>query len=245
MAGNQPPAIGITCTGIRTEQAHQILRYGQNQTYIQALVRAGAAPLLVPQLVDETLLRTLYERLDGLLLSGGEDIDPAHFGEPVHEKCGLITPERDKTELTLTRWALEEGKPLLAICRGIQVLNVALGGSLYQDIAAQVPRAIKHTPQADSPRDRPSHAVTIAPDTQLARIVGTSLLEVNSLHHQAIKDVAPGLTVTAQAPDQLVEAVEIANHPFAIGVQWHPEDLAPNDFRAQQLFDTLVGACQP
>lgn len=215
------------------------------------MARAGAAPLLIPNLTDETLLRTLYDLLDGLLLSGGEDVDPAHYGEPRHEKCGPVSPDRDEVELTLTRWAMDEGKPLLAICRGIQVLNVALGGSLYQDIQAQVQGAGKHDWRPGTPRNHLSHTVIVVPHTRLAHILGAlnsprPLYWVNSLHHQAIKDVAPGLTVAARAPDGIVEAVEAEDHPFAIGVQWHPEELAADsmDVRAQRIFDALVEACQ-
>jgi putative glutamine amidotransferase len=242
MTSKRPPIIGITCSTI--QEGHSSTRFGQNGTYIDAVVRAGAAPLLIPQLTDRTLLRTLYEKLEGLLLSGGEDIDPARYGEPLHEKCGRITPERDETELTLARWAVDEEKPLLAICRGIQVLNVALGGSLYQDIQAQVPEAVPHTWYPNHPRDLRSHQVTVAPQTHLARILKATSLAVNSLHHQAVKDVAPRLAVTALAPDQLIEAVEVKDHPFAVAVQWHPEELAPDDSGAQGLFDALIESCQ-
>lgn len=134
--------------------------------------------------------------------------------------------------------------PLLAICRGIQVLNVAQGGTLYQDIGAQVPEAIQHTWYPDHPRNYLAHTVAVTPGTHLARLAGKTTLSVNSGHHQAVKDLAPGLTVSAYAPDQLVEAVEVEGHPFAAGVQWHPEDLAPDDTPSQRLFDALVEACQ-
>jgi putative glutamine amidotransferase len=217
---------------------------GQNQTYIDALARAGAVPLLLPQLLDRVMLRAMYERVDGILLPGGEDIDPARYGEPLHERCGAITSDRDEMELTLAQWAVAERKPLLAICRGIQVLNVALGGTLFQDIKAQVPGALNHTWYPDYPRDRLSHQVEVIPQTDLARIVGDVALPVNSLHHQAIKDLACGLVVTARAPDQIIEAVEADGHPFALGVQWHPEELAACDERAQGLFNALVTACR-
>lgn len=244
MTGKRPPTIGIICSTIQAEHGDGPSRYGQNQTYIDAMVRAGAAPLLIPQLVDESLLGKLYEGLDGLLLPGGEDIHPTRYGEAIHEKCGRITPERDETELTLTRWAVDDGLPLLAICRGIQVLNVALGGSLYQDIQAQVPGAVAHTWYPNHPRDLRSHDVTISPGTRLADILGATSMGVNSLHHQAVKEVAPRLVVTARAPDELVEALEVEDHPFAVAVQWHPEELAPVDAPAQRLFDALVEASQ-
>jgi len=258
------PTIGITCLDDRPIQDQHCPRFGQSQAYVHALTRAGAASLLIPPLpalspsislrtssvegTDQTLLRTLYELLDGLLLAGGEDVDPACYGEPRHEKCGPVSPDRDKAELTLTRWAMDDGKPLLAICRGIQVLNVALGGSLYQDIQAQARGADKHDWHPGYPRNRLSHKAIVTPQTRLAHILGSlnsprSLcIPVNSLHHQAIKDVAPGLTVAARAPDKIIEAVEAEAHPFAIGVQWHPEELADNDVQAQRIFDALVEA---
>lgn len=239
MAGNRPPTIGITCTSI---QGKSPSRLGQNQTYIDALVRAGAAPFLIPHLTGRAMLASLFRLLDGLLLPGGGDIAPARFGEPRHEKCGVPSPERDETELTLARWAMDDGKPLLAICRGIQVLNVALGGSLYQDIQAQILNAERHDWYPGYPRDHLPHSVELDPQARLAEIVGATSLHVNSLHHQSLKDVAPGLTVVARAPDGVIEAVEAMDHPFAIGVQWHPEELAGGDARAQRLFDAFVQA---
>ena len=244
------PTIGITCLNDHPTQDQHSPRFGQNQAYFHAVARAGGAPLLIPNLTDKTLLRTFYDLLDGLLLSGGGDVDPAHYSEPRHEKCGTVSPDRDEVELTLTRWAMDHGKPLLAICRGIQVLNVALGGSLYQDIQAQVPGADEHNYRYPTyPRNRLSHTITVAPQTRLAHILSPSssphpLYWVNSLHHQAVKDVAPELTVTARAPNNVIEAVEAEEHPFAIGVQWHPEELADDDAQAQRIFDALVEACQ-
>ena len=259
MTNKRLPTIGITCLDDQPTQDQHPPRFGQSQAYVHAVTRAGAASLLIPPLpvlspvegTDKTLLRTLYERLDGLLLSGGEDVDPAYYGEPRHEKCGPVSPDRDEAELTLVRWAMDDEKPLLAICRGIQVLNVALGGSLYQDIRAQVRGADKHDWRPGYPRNRLSHTAIVAPQTRLAHILGPlnspcPLYWVNSLHHQAIKDVAPGLTVAARAPDNVIEAVEAEGHPFAIGVQWHPEELAAisRDVRSQRIFDALVEACQ-
>jgi putative glutamine amidotransferase len=177
-----------------------------------------------------------------LLLPGGGDIDPVQYGEARNEKCHQPSAERDGTELALARWAMDGGMPLLAICRGIQVLNVAMGGSLFQDIQSQIPGAERHDWYPNYPRDRLSHAVAVNPGTRLARIAGAISLPVNSLHHQSIKDLAPGLVETGRSPDGIIEAVEAPDHPFAIGVQWHPEELAGRDARAQRLFDSLVEA---
>lgn len=230
----------------------------QSQTYLQALIRAGAAPVLIPHLSDPALLRAVYERLDALLLPGGGDIAPHNYGKLPHPKCGPPDPDRDGTELALVRWCVQDNKPLLAICRGIQVLNVALGGNLYQDIEAQVPGAGRHDWYPDHPRDLLAHPVSVVPGTRLAAILeferasppgpvsgGAIELEVNSLHHQAIWELAPGLNVAARAPDGIVEAVEVEGHPFALGVQWHPEELAQEDARAQEMFDALVQAIYP
>jgi putative glutamine amidotransferase len=243
MTLRRPPVIGITCTEIQAERAERPPKIGQNQTYVRALNRAGAAPVLIPHITKEPRLRALYLLLDGLLLPGGEDVDPAHYGERVHEKCRAIDPQRDEMELMLARWAMDDGKPLLAICRGIQVLNVALGGSLYQDIQAQVPSAERHDWYPGYPRHQRPHTVAILPGTRLANILEATTLPVNSLHHQALKDVAPGLIVTARAPDGIIEGVEADGHPFAVAVQWHPEELADIDPGAQHLFDALVEAC--
>lgn len=217
-------------------------RFGQSQTYVNAIARSGGAPVLIPLLEDLDLLRAMYDRLDALLLPGGEDIDPAYYGEAVHARCGTISAVRDRVELILIRWAVEDNMPLLAICRGIQVLNVALGGSLYQDIAAQLPTAGRHDWYPGFPRDHAAHQVEIAAGSRLAHLIATPTLPVNSFHHQAIKGLAPGLTVTALAPDGIVEAVEMDGYPFGLGVQWHPEELAPQDAQAQRLFEAFIAA---
>jgi putative glutamine amidotransferase len=239
-----PPTIGIVCMDDRPKKNEHAPRFGQNQSYAHAVARAGAAPLLIPLLADEALLRALYDRMDGLLLPGGVDVHPKRYGEPIHVKCGAISEIRDEVEMALIRWAMADHKPLLAICRGIQVLNVALGGSLYQDIKAQAPQASRHDWYPRYARNHLAHSVAMAPDSRLAYLVGTDSLPVNSLHHQAVKDVAPGLVVTARAPDGIIEAVEGEGPPFVLGVQWHPEEMAADDDRAQRLFDALVAACE-
>jgi putative glutamine amidotransferase len=244
MRNGRPPTIGITCAEIETPEPERPSLCGQNLTYVRALVRGGAAPLLLPPLTDKARLRSLYELLDGLLLPGGEDVGPSNYGETVLEHCGRVSPERDETELILASWAMAEGKPLLAVCRGLQVLNVAQGGSLFQDIGAQIPGADRHDWYPGFPRNKLTHTVSVSPASRLATILGTMSLGVNSLHHQSLKVLAPGLRVVAQAPDGVVEAAEADDHRFALGVQWHPEELAHADDPAQRLFDSLVQACQ-
>jgi len=241
---SRPPVIGITCTFLPPQTKETPPRFGQNQSYIRPADKAGAAPLLIPLLTDKDQLRQLFDLLDGLLLPGGEDVDPARYGQPPHENLRQVSPLRDATELTLARWAMEEGRPLLAICRGIQVLNVALGGSLYQDIQSQLPQAQNHDWFPGYPRNHLSHPVQVAPDSRLAGILGTTTLSVNSLHHQAVQDIAPGLEAVAWSPDGVCEALEAPGHPFALGLQWHPEELVDDDPRAQQIFDAWVEACR-
>jgi putative glutamine amidotransferase len=200
-------------------------------------------------MTDKDQLRAVFQKLDGLLLSGGVDIHPTCYGEAIHDQCGRIDADRDEVELTLTGWALEDGKPLLGVCRGIQVLNVALGGSLYQDIKTQLPGALDHAWDPEYPRQHLAHTITVTPASRLAQILAARSLSVNSLHHQAIKGLAPSLIATARASDGIIEAVEVSSHsaeghPFALGVQWHPEDLAPNGARQQALFDSLIEACR-
>jgi putative glutamine amidotransferase len=240
MCDKRIPRIGITCMTILAENYSP--RVGMSQSYIRALLEAGAAPLLIPNIADKAVLRAVYQRLDGLLLPGGGDIDPAHYGEARHVNCNEPSAERDDTELALARWAMEGGMPVLAICRGIQVLNVALGGSLIQDIQSQIAGAQRHDWYPNHPRDRLSHSVAVRPDTRLARIAGTRSLEVNSLHHQSVKDLAPGLVETGRSTDGIIEAVEAPDHAFAVGVQWHPEELVGGDARARRLFAAFVEA---
>jgi len=231
------PLIGIPCFSASEEEP---AFFGQNQSYIRAVEREGGIPLLIPFLSDDSL-EEVASRLDGLLLAGGGDVSPARYGEANLYSRGL-NEERDRVELFLARWALSHGLPLLAICRGIQVLNVAAGGSLYQDIASQVPGALKHDYYPHYPRHHLAHAVVVEPGTRLAKLVGDGRLRVNSLHHQAVKEVAPGLVVSARAEDGLVEGLEHPQHPFALGVQWHPEELVDKAPVMRRLFEGFVEA---
>lgn len=212
------------------------------QVYIQRLGLAGAAPIIVPLLRSDDALRAIYERLDGLFLAGGVDVDPSYYGESPHPKLGDVNRDRDRVELALLRWALEDDMPILAVCRGIQVLNVAAGGTLYQDIEAQVPHAIRHNYHKVKPRNYRAHEVTVEPGSRLSTVMGTQAISVNSLHHQAVKDVAPTFRATARAVDGIIEGIEGLNGHFAVGVQWHPEALAEEDAAMQALFDRFVDA---
>jgi putative glutamine amidotransferase len=216
-----------------------------SQRYILTLTDAGALPWMVP-LVDDETLRGIYEELDGGFLPGGADIDPATYGRDPHPLCDKTDPARDRVEVALARWALADGKPVLGVCRGMQLINVAAGGSLYQDLAEQLPGALKHDyfPFAGQgfTRDYLAHEVTVAEGTRLARTFGAGALRVNSMHHQGVRELGAGLVATAHAPDGLVEALEGSDGSYLVAVQWHPEALTDADERPRRLFAEFVEA---
>jgi putative glutamine amidotransferase len=240
MSTQSQPLIGITAGLIENSSGVLVCQLGQ--AYVTAVQRAGGIPMVIPVGIDEAALASLLSRLDGVLLSGGGDIDPALFNAAPHPKVYGISPERDTLEIALVKAALEMDKPLLAICRGIQVLNVALGGGLHTHIQDQVEHSLKHDWFPKFPRDKLAHTVSLTCESQLDQIYGTDEIRVNSLHHQGISRVGEGLTATAFAPDGLVEGLEVKNTTFALGVQWHPECL-PDDPGTQNLFSTFIQAC--
>lgn len=206
--------------------------------YITAVMRAGALPLLFPLVDNEDAWKAMIDKVDGLIFSGGEDIDPRHFGEEIHPRCGDIIPERDAQELFGYKYLKSTGKPFLAICRGVQIMNVAEGGTLYQDISSQLPHiTIEHSqPQTLDG----AHRVDFVAGTRLQDLVGSGRAAVNSRHHQVVKDIAPGLIANAWSEDKLVEGLEFENGYPGIGVQWHPENLSPSRPDMQNLFNWLV-----
>ncbi|MEO8200879.1 MAG: gamma-glutamyl-gamma-aminobutyrate hydrolase family protein [Gemmatimonadota bacterium] len=240
------PLIGIT-----TQTLHSIdgipeglpSSWMMNQRYLYAVAESGGAPLMVPLIDDDSeTLRAIYDRLDGILIPGGVDMDPHTFGEERSPRLGRTDAARDAVELALTRWAIEDKKPLLGLCRGSQVINVALGGTLYQDLEAEYPPAIKHDyfPNAGFARDYLAHPVEVARGSRLGDILDRDDVRVNSMHHQGVKQLAPGLVVNAVAPDGLIEGLESSNGHFMVGVQWHPESLVDHDAGMRQLFRTFI-----
>jgi len=217
--------------------------WAMSQRYVLALANAGAIPWLIP-LVDDETLRGIYEKLDGVFLPGGADIDPASYGETPHPLCDKTDRERDRVELALATWAIADGKPVLGVCRGMQLINVAAGGSLYQDIAEQKQDAIKHDyfpfGRQTFQRDYLAHEVSIEPETRLAKVFGAGALRVNSMHHQAIREIGQGLTPTAVASDGLIEGLESDDGNYVVAVQWHPESLTDSQASARRLFEDFV-----
>jgi putative glutamine amidotransferase len=215
-------------------------RTGVNAAYVRATVRAGGVPLILSPLIGTGRTGEVLEAVDGLVLTGGEDVDPAHYGQGPHPRLGNVDPARDAFELALFRDAQARGMPVLAICRGIQLVNVALGGTLWQDIPTDRPGAIDHNRTGD--RDDRSHPVEIQPGSRLARALETTRCEVNSFHHQSIRDLAPGLLVTGRAPDGEIEGVESTGQdPWLLAVQWHPEEFHHHGQAPDHgLFDALT-----
>lgn len=236
------PIIGCTTYRKTITQERPIDMYGLMPSYVEAILAAGGTPLLIPLGLSDEDLQTVFERIDGVLLPGGGDIEPGVYNGQMHPTMWGIDPERDRTEFFMARSAARDGKPFLAICRGIQVFNVALGGTLWEDIPSLAPSEVVHQAPNDLPRTHLAHAVDVQPGSRLARQLGKSHTWVNSLHHQAVRRLAADLVATACAPDGLIEGVEIPGHLFAVGVQWHPENLIHDDPGMLGLFKGLVAA---
>ena len=240
------PVIGIatqTLPGIPGERPRC---WVMGHRYVEALSQAGAVPWLIPLMPHAPdVTAALCDKLDGIFLTGGVDVDPSRYGEPRHPLCGTTDPDRDAIELFLLDHAVKTGKPVLAVCRGLQILNVAMGGTLYQDVLAQVPAALKHdyfpTPLSPS-RAYLAHPITVDTSSRLGHILGEPVVPVNSMHHQAIKQLAAGLRPTATAPDGIIEAVEGTGRAFVVAVQWHPEELADTQPGMGRLFTEFVAS---
>jgi putative glutamine amidotransferase len=228
------PVIGITC-----HQDYSTNKLTVNKHYIHAVEKNGALPLLLPDVTAFDMVLNHCDIIDGLILAGGVDVDPRFFGEqPIG--TGEITPERDSYEMALAGEFLAKDKPILAICRGLQVLNICAGGDIYQDINARPERVIKHMQQA--PKWYPTHRVSVKDDSKLGKILGKSQLQVNSFHHQAPRRVGPGFQATAWSEDGIIEAIESDSHRFIIGIQWHPEQMLSRS-EQRKLFQAFIKSC--
>jgi putative glutamine amidotransferase len=206
--------------------------------YCRAIYGAGGMPVILPPVASRSALRKILRRLDGIVISGGNfDIHPSFYGEKPIAALGAINQERTEFELTLIDEALKHDMPLLGVCGGAQAINVVLGGSLYQDIATQLPNADEHEQGA---KPQSGHRIKIHNATHLRRIVRTGALKVNTTHHQAVKTLGKGLVVNATAQDGLIEGIESPCHKFVMGVQWHPEALALRDSRQRRIFSTFI-----
>lgn len=243
---NYCPVIGIPC---RTDTSGFYPGRpvdAQNVSYSRAVMDSGGIPILIPVQVQGDKLKTLFDRVDGLLFSGGGDVDPSYYHQsPLVDNLSDIQRDRDEHEIKLLQMAVEAKKPFFAICRGIQVMNVATGGSLWQDLASQNPHTIRHDfyySDDQLPRNYIAHEVQVEKASLLYKIVQADRLPVNSLHHQAIQTISPMLRASGRAADGVVEALEVPDHPFALGVQWHPEDLYGEYSEAKKIFDAFIDA---
>lgn len=232
----EQPLIGMV------EMGSGLFRRYMKSKYINALSSCGAQPVLLPDSCEEDALRNAFASCNGLLLPGGADINPSLYGETPHAKCGSPNAVRDTAEPYLLKLALEQGKPVLGICRGCQMLNVALGGSLWQDIGEMDGKHSEH--MSFLRRGRHVHTVTLTGSGLLPHTNGRSVQGVNTMHHQAIRRLAPCLETAAVSGDGIVEALQMKDGSFLLGVQWHPEHLFPKDSFARDIFRSFADACR-
>lgn len=231
------PLIGITTSRISSRYGYPTISLPE--AYTQAVQRAGGVPILIPLSLDPAALQTILFTLDGVLFSGGGDIHPHRYGAPVHPLVDSVDEDRDEVELTLVSLVLERKLPFLGICRGLQLINVALGGSLYEDLGTQYPGSLEHDCFLTYGRDYLAHPVRVESGSQLSEILQSDNVQVNSLHHQGVRVLAPGLRCTAQAPDGVIEAFELPDYLFGLAVQWHPEWL-PGNMAMRGLFEAFI-----
>jgi putative glutamine amidotransferase len=240
------PVIGVATQTLPAVPGERPPCWVMGRSYVEELRKVGGVPWVIPLLPhDPDTLHEIFSHLDGVFITGGVDVDPTCYGEEKSPLCGTIDPDRDAVEIALLKHALERHLPVFAVCRGIQILNVACGGTLYQDITTQVPAALKHDhfPTPANPNRRfLAHDITVKAGTRLSRILGEAVVPVNSMHHQAIKELAPNLAPTAFAPDGIIEGVEGTNGQYIVAVQWHPEELTESQPGMQRLFSTFVDA---
>ncbi len=240
------PVIGITPdfnAGDRADMGGGEPTYFLRARYVRAIEELGGVPLILPLATDPALRRRLIDTLDGVLFTGsGPDLSPSLYGERQRYRFRVMSRQRSDFELALARLAVKHGTPVLGICGGMQTINVALGGSLFQDIPSQIARALPH--RQAKPATALSHAVTVKPGSLLWRIVRQDHIRVNSSHHQSVKQLAPSLTASAVAPDGVIEAVESSHHPFLLGLQWHPEFLFDRYEIHRRLFQAFLKAAR-
>ena len=233
------PLIGLTAWRSDSGKGYKFMSV--TEEYSKAILEAGAIPMLIPLGLSEEDLSELRSRLDGLLLTGGGDIHPSTYQTAMHETVRGVDPDRDSQEYNLAKGAIENRMPFLGICRGLQMINIVQGGTLYTHVKTQHPGAIDHDFTGKYPRDKISHPIRIEEGSRLAEIIEEPLIQVNSLHHQGVRELGKDLTPVAYAPDGLIEGFEMESHPFGLAVQWHPEWVF-GEHRTPALFEAFVHA---
>jgi putative glutamine amidotransferase len=235
------PLIGIPCQADFREGSKRPI-YANNRAYVHALEDAGGIPVLIPILNDISVLEALLTRLDGLLLSGGGDIDSLRYQAEPHPLLGSVDKRLDEIEFSLARWALDAAMPVLGVCRGMQLLNVACGGTLYQDLGDEYAGAMEHC-RRDLPRKTLIHSVRVEAGSRMERLLGTNKLCINSLHHQAIKVPGKNVIISGRAEDGVAELMEVTDQRFVVGIQGHPEEIYTQEPAFGQIFAAFVDAC--
>lgn len=237
--GNCNPVIGISSSVV---DHGDIPSVHVHQKYITSVIQAGGVPVVIP-LGDDEMAKIIVSKCDGIILSGGEDVDPHSYGEDPDPKLRKTNAARDEMELAVVKYAKEHKKPLFGICRGIAMLNAALGGTVIQDIEKNDDEAIKHYQKAERPN--PTHEITVSEGSKLEGILGSRTVRVNSMHHQAAGQLAPDVIATAKASDGVVEAIEGTDKDwYVLAVQWHPEEMAAEDEAMHNLFKTFIDECK-
>jgi len=244
-----PPIIGITATLKEDADAVAERPLGKfvraDLDYVDGVAGAGGAPVVLPPTGDERAAEAVIQSLDGLLLSGGSDLDPGYYCEEPVPELGVTLPERDAFEMALVGFALQRKMPVFGICRGMQVLNVALGGTLYQDLPSQWGHGLlKH--RQDTPKWQPAHEVRVSEESHIAEVMGHEVVKVNSYHHQGVKALAEGLVVTGRSSDGVIESVESVDlsERWLLGVQWHAEAMRGAGPQQESLFEAHVSAAE-
>jgi len=237
------PLIAVTCSFRDTAEGPWSGQHSVGHPYMLSLQGAGGTPLLVPGYDDDDEIRRVLELADGLLVTGGADFDPRAYGEQPDAKFGSVSPERDRLDRISIEWALERPDlPVMGICRGIQSINVVAGGTLIQDVPSQVEGALKHA--QNGPMYYGTHDIEVSEGSRLREIVGAGRISVNSSHHQAVREPAPGWQVVARADDGVAEAIERTDGGWGLGCQFHPEAMVPRDPRMAAIFEAFVEACR-
>ena len=240
----QKPKIALVCHRGAEPGINRVLPDSLGTTYVTSVVKAGGLPFLIPLDFPLEDLSVIRDTCDGLLLTGGGDVETARYGGKVHPSVSCVWPVRDEIESRLFHLALETDWPVFGICRGVQIMNVAAGGKLYSDIPDQVPSVrFNHQQPVGTPRDTLVHSVSVRPGTLLHRILGKDSVPVNSFHHQAVSEPGKGLEISAMSEDGIIEALEYPEYRFVLGVQWHPECMQKYDDQ-MALFRAFVDSCR-